>query len=99
MRKLGHMASLKGKSLVAVSRDIADGYITVNPLFLKPIDEATLRSLYHQLIKVQIEIKAEKFPSNDILAIRERNLRLQRLHHAIIVIKSFAKEKGLDKLF
>jgi len=91
------MTTLRGKSLVAVARDIADGYITVNPLFLKPLDIEALKELYQQVMKVQMEIRGEKFPYGDVSAIRSRNLRLQRLHNALIVIKNFAQEKGLGK--
>ena len=32
------VSSIRGKSLKAMAYDIADGYVTVNPLFLKPLD-------------------------------------------------------------
>jgi len=88
------MISLRGKSLVAVSRDIADGYIIVNPLFLKPIDAEALKDLYRQIMKIQVEIRTEKFPFKNVAAIRARNMRLQRLQSAITIIKNFAKDKG-----
>jgi hypothetical protein len=93
------METLRGKSLAAVAKDIAEGYVAVNPLFLKPLDPETLKNLYHQVMKVQTEIRGEKFPFGDILAIRSRNIRLQRLHNALVVIKNFAKEKGMKGLF
>jgi len=89
------MKTIRGKGLVSIVRDISDGYITVNPLFLKPLDRESLEELYKQITRIQIEIRAEKFPSGDIYAIRQRNLRLQRLHNALIIIKNFAKEKGM----
>lgn len=93
------MISLRGKSLLAVSRDIAEGYVIINPLFLKPLDAEALKSLYQQIMKVQTEIRAEKFPFNDVVAIRYRNMRLQRLHSALMIIRNFAKEKGMKQLF
>ncbi|GAB4543935.1 MAG: hypothetical protein Fur0020_13420 [Thermodesulfovibrionia bacterium] len=89
------MATLRGKSLLAISRDIADGYITINPLFLKPLDRETLEELSKQIVRLQIEIRGEKFPYGDVYAIRQRNIRLQRLHSALIIIKNFAKERGM----
>lgn len=93
------MISLRGKSLVAVSRDIADGFVIVNPLFLKPLDAETMKGLYQQIMKTQIETRGRKFPFNDIRAIRVRNMRLQRLHTSLMIIKNFAKDKGMRQLF
>ncbi len=93
------MISLRGKSLTATARDVAEGYVIINPLFLKPLDAETLKGLYAQIMKVQGEIRGEKFPFNDIQNIRRRNLRLQRLHSSMMVIKNFAKERRLRELF
>ncbi len=89
------MISLRGKSLTAVAKDIAEGYMIVNPIFLKPLDAETLKSLYGQIMKVQAEIRGEKFPFNDVAAIRSRNMRLQRLHTTLMVIKNFVKERRM----
>lgn len=93
------MISLRGKSLTALARDIAEGYVIINPLFLKPLDEETLKGLYTQIMKVQGEVRGEKFPFNDIASIRRRNLRLQRLHSSVMVIRNFAKERRMRELF
>jgi hypothetical protein len=93
------MISAKGKSIAAISKDIAEGFITVNPLFLKPFDQETLKTLHQQIQKLQVQIRSEKFPFNDTNAIRLRNTRLQRLHNALFVIKHFARERGLKYLF
>lgn len=89
------MPTIRGKSLKAVAYDIAEGYVTVNPLFLKPIDSESLKGLYHELRKVQIEIRSEKFPHGDTQAIRWRNTRLQRLNSASMIIKNFARERRI----
>jgi len=93
------LISLRGKSIIAVARDIAEGYVIVNPLFLKPLDEEAIKGLFRQIMKVQGEIRGEKFPFNDTKAIRQRNLRLQRLHSSVMVIKNFAKERRLREIF
>lgn len=91
--------TLRGKSLIAISRDISDGYITVNPLFLKPLDVETLKDLHHHITKLQTVIRGEKFPFKDVAAIRHRNIRLQRLHAALAIVKNFAKERGMKQIF
>ncbi len=89
------MPNVRGKSLKAIAHDISEGYVTVNPIFLKPFDPETLKNLYHEIMKVQAEMRGEKFPFNDIQAIRWRNMRLQRLHTASMIIKNFARDKRI----
>lgn len=87
------MAEQNKKNLKAIAADIAEGYVSVNPLFLKHFNEELLRSLYSFVIRAQIEIRAEPFPYNGIELIRKRSLQLQRLNAAVTVMKSFAREK------
>jgi hypothetical protein len=54
------MPNVRGKSLKALIRDVAEGYVAVNPLFLKPFDSETLRDFYHEISKVQVEILRER---------------------------------------
>jgi hypothetical protein len=89
------MPNIRGKSLKAVVRDVAGGYVTVNPIFLKSFDRETLRAFYGEMSRVQVEIRAEKFPTHDIAAIRNRNLRLQKLYSAMMIIKNYARERKI----
>lgn len=88
--------NIKGKSLKSIARDVSEGHITVNPLFLKPFESENLKELHHEVVKTQAEIRGEKFPYNDIQAIRWRNMRLQRLHTAAMIIKNFARDKRIQ---
>lgn len=89
------MSSARGKSFKAIAQDIAEGYLAVNPIFLKPFDDESLKELYQELNKYQIEVRAEKFPFGDVQGIRKRNLKLQRLFGSIMVIRTFAKTKRI----
>lgn len=84
---------IRGKSLKATAHDIAEGFTIVNPIFLKSLDAETLKALYQELAKVQSEVRGEKFPAHDVQSIRMRNMRLQRMHTATIVIRNFAKTR------
>jgi hypothetical protein len=86
------MAELQ-RSLKAIAADIAEGFITVNPLYLKHFTESMCKALYEAIDLKQNGIRAEPFPSHDVLQIRKRNVRLQRLHSARMVIRNFAREK------
>jgi hypothetical protein len=87
--------TIRGKSLKAIAYDIAEGYVVVNPLFLKPLEEESLKGLYHEIIKAQVEIRGEKFPQGDTRAIRWRNTKLQRLNSASMILKNFARERKI----
>jgi hypothetical protein len=90
------MSSIRGKSLKALIRDVAEGYVAVNPLFLKSFEAESLRDFYQELMKVQIEVRGEKFPAHDINAIRYRNVRLQRLYSAAMILKNYARERRIS---
>jgi hypothetical protein len=89
------MPTIRGKSVKAVVYDIAEGYLTVNPIFLKSLDDESLKGLFNEIIKAQSEIRSEKFPHNDTRSIRWRNIRLQRLHQTLLIIKNFARERKI----
>ncbi len=90
------MPNVRGKSLKAIIQDVAEGYVTVNPLFLKSFESEALRDFYKEISRVQIEIRSEKFPTGDIMAIRGRNLKLQRLYSAAMIIRNFARERRIS---
>jgi hypothetical protein len=87
------MIMIRGKSPKAVAFDIAEGYVIVNPLFLKPLDTEALKALHAEMLKAQQEIRAEKFPHSDVQAIRRRNVRLSKLHQAAMIVRNFARER------
>lgn len=86
-------SQIRGKSVLAVAKDITDGYFSINPLVLKKFAPEDYKALHHQLKKLQNEVRSEKFPLHDTLAIRYRNNRLQRLHSALIVLEHSARER------
>ena len=89
------MPTIRGKSLKAIAFDIAEGYVVVNPLFLKPLEHESLKGIYQEIMKAQIEIRGEKFPQGDTKGIRRRNTRLQRLNSALMILKNFARERKI----
>jgi len=89
-------SQLRGKSLSAIAKDVADGFITFNPLLIKRLDGTAYRELLLQLKKAQQEARAAKFPLHDIDGIRRRNMRLQRLNQAITILEHEARERRLS---
>lgn len=86
---------LRGKSIAAVARDVAEGFFTINALVLKKFGPEGYKALHQQLKKLQTEVRGEKFPLHDTPAIRGRNTRLQRLHGAVSILEHSAKERKI----
>ncbi len=88
-------SGFKGKSMKAVAVDVAEGYVSVNPLFLKKFDKDMIKDLYDNLNKTLTGTRNEKIVLNDQVALRKRNLKLQRLHNAMIILRNIAREKRI----
>jgi len=84
-----------GRNLKAIASDITDGFVVVNPLYLKPFDNESLKKFYEILLRKQTEIRTEPFPYGNVELIRRRNIRLQRVNTAIMIIKNFARDRRM----
>lgn len=89
---------IRGKSYKATAIDIAEGFTIVNPLFLKPLGDEVIKSLYEQLIKTTTDVRGERFPTSDIPRLRDRNMKLQRLHSTSMVVRTYAKTRKMQIL-
>lgn len=89
------MPEQSGRNFKIISNDVADGFITINPIFLKPFNGADLKALYKALEQKQSEVRSEPFPYNNIPLIRKRNMRLQRLYSSLLIIRNYAREKNI----
>lgn len=88
-------SGFKGKSMRVVAVDVAEGFISVNPLFLKKFDKDMIKELYDHLNKVLTGTRNDKIDFADQAALRMRNMKLQRLHNAMIIIRNIAREKRI----
>ena len=88
-------SGFRGKSMKAVAFDVAEGYVSLNPLFLKKFDKDMLKDLYENLNKAMTAARNMKVELSDQAAVRTRNMKLQRLHNAMIIIRNQAREKRI----
>jgi hypothetical protein len=88
-------SGFRGKSMRSVATDVAEGYVSVNPLFLKKFDKDMVKELYDNLNKSLTSTRNEKLDLTDQSALRTRNMKLQRLHNAIIILRNTAREKRI----
>ncbi len=85
----------RGKSMRVVAIDVAEGYLSVNPLFVKKFDKDMVKELYDHLNKTLTSTRNEKTDFTDQAVLRTRNMKLQRLHNAMIVLRNIAREKRI----
>ena len=88
-------SGFRGKSMRVVAIDVAEGYVSVNPLFLKKFDKDMVKELYDHLNKALTFTRNEKTDFTDQAVLRTRNMKLQRLHNAMIVLRNVAREKRI----
>ncbi len=88
-------SGFRGKSMKSVASDVAEGYISVNPLFLKKFDKDMIKELYENLNKFLTGLRNEKIDLADQASVRTRNMKLQRIHNAMIIVRNTAREKRI----
>jgi len=88
-------SGFKGKSMKMLAVDVAEGFITVNPLFLKKFDKDMIKNLFENLNKTLTSIRNDKLDFGNQTALRMRNMKLQRMHNAMIIIRNIAREKRI----
>ena len=76
-------------------KEIADGYIAINPVYLKKFSPGTLRVIHRELHKKMISVRAERTDFADIKQVRDRNLKMSRINNAIRMIQAYCKERKI----
>ena len=84
-----------GKSMKAVANDVGEGYMSINPLVLKKFDKEMVKDLFEHLTKAMNAARNIAVPLTDLVALRNKNMKLQRLHNALIILRNTAREKRI----
>jgi len=82
-----------GKSMKAVANDVGEGYMSINPLVLKKFDKDMIKDLFEHLSKAMTAARNVAVPLTDQVAMRSKNMKLQRLHNALIILRNIARER------
>ncbi len=78
-----------------MSYDIAKGLTHLTAAGLKKYTAQDLKTILNNLSIVQREIRAERVPLEDVMAVKEKNQKLQRLNQAATVINGYAKKRQM----
>lgn len=78
-----------------LAQDIADGYLILTPPMLRSYTPADLRTISVHIGMVARDLRQELIPTDDVMAIKARNMKLSRLNQADMVIQAFCKKKRI----
>src|SRR5439155_14832110 len=81
----------RGRSFAIMAKDIMEGYVVLNPLVLKKFDESSYKDLHEHLRKLQTAVRSSGVDLSNQKATRSRNLKIQRLHHAMAYVENQAR--------
>ena len=78
-----------------LAQDIADGYFMLTPPLLKSYTPVDLKTIVVNLGMVARELRQELITTEDVMAIKTRNMKLTRLNQAEMVIQAYCKKKRI----
>ncbi len=78
-----------------LAQDIADGYLMLTPPMLKSYTPADLKTIVVNAGIVSRELRQELIPTEEVMAIKARNMKLARLTQAEIVIQAYCKKRKI----
>lgn len=78
-----------------MAQDIAEGYLLMSPPLLKAYSAADLKVILANLAIVTRDLRQEVISPDDVMAIKQRNMRLSRLNQAEVVIRAYGKKQRI----
>ena len=86
--------AITGNPLV-MAREIGDGFRSLNPGVLKKNTSTDLKVINTSLQQVLRDARGEVPPAGDAEATRKKNLRMQRLNQAILMLTNFCRQQRI----
>jgi len=86
------MANFLGGSAYTMAKDIAEGYHIVTERTFKTMSRGETEQLAFELDKCLREIRGEQIPIDDLLLIKSRNRKIQRLNQALMVLRNYQQK-------
>jgi hypothetical protein len=78
-----------------LAMDIALGYTNVTMATLKRYNQQDLKTLNVNLNIVLRELRREQVPLEDIMAIKMKNMKIQRVNQALSIIRTYCRKKRI----
>ena len=78
-----------------MAMDIAEGYTTFTVATLKKYAPQDLKVISSNLAIVVAELRREKIPLEDVMALKMRNMKIQRVNNTLTIIRGYCKKKRI----
>jgi hypothetical protein len=85
----------QSRNYKSITSDITEGFVTINPIYLKAFDAEALNTLYETILQRLNQMRAEPFPYGNVELIRKRNIKLQRVYNAQMLIRNYARDRRI----
>lgn len=89
------MGNFIGGSAYGMAQQICNGFILVTERTFIRMARNELDGLAFELDKVMREVRGEQPPQEDLLAIKDKNRRMQRLNSATTILQSFRQRRKI----
>lgn len=80
---------------LGMAREIGEGFHSLNQATLKKYTAADLKIINNSLQQVLRDARGEAPPSDDSDAVRKKNLRIQRLNQAIMMLANYCRQQRI----
>ncbi len=87
------MSNFAGGSAVAMARQIAEGSVPVTESGLRRLSGAELDDFSLAIEELQREIRRPPTRGDDADAVRERNLRIERLNTCRMMLRTYSRHR------
>lgn len=87
------MANFPGGSAYAMVRDVAEGFLLVTDRTFQRLQPTELDQLGFELERHLRELRGEQPALDDLLAIQQKNRRIQRLTGCLMMMRSYRQRR------
>ena len=84
--------SFLGGSAVTMARDIADGYHSVSERTFRAMSTPEIEQLSAEIDRQLRDARATPAPLNDLMALKARNRRIQRLNTVTMMLRAYKQK-------
>jgi len=78
-----------------LAQDIAEGYLLLSPPLLRNHTAADIKVILANLALVTRELRQQQIAGDDVMAVKQRNMKLSRMNQAEVVIRAYCQKKRI----
>jgi len=78
-----------------LAADIAEGFANITMATLKKYTPQDLKTINVNIGIVVRELRQQQIPLEDVMALKKRNMKIQRANQALSVIRNYCKKKRI----